>query len=150
MKTIRTSSRGSRSVLGLAASLIILTGTAMLSGADNPAPSENKKWDYTALSKAPAKAKARSNPLGNDPDAVAAGKKLFGAHCAECHGKDAGGARRGPSLRVVTTQEATPGALFYVLTNGVVRHGMPGWGKLPPSQRWQLVSFLKSLRDETK
>ena len=150
MKTIRTSSRGSRSVLRLTASLIILSGAVMLAEAGNPAPSENKKWNYTALTKAPAKARAQSNPLENDPDAVAAGKKLFGAHCAECHGKDAGGARRGPSLRVATTQEATPGALFFVLTNGVVRRGMPGWGNLPPSQRWQVVSFLKSLHEVKK
>jgi hypothetical protein len=31
------------------------------------------------------------------------------------------------------------------LTNGVVRRGMPVWSKLPEPQRWQLVTYLKSL-----
>jgi mono/diheme cytochrome c family protein len=35
--------------------------------------------------------------------------------------------------------------LYYILTNGVVRKGMPVWSKLPEPQRWQLVSYLKSL-----
>jgi len=35
--------------------------------------------------------------------------------------------------------------LFWLLTNGVVRRGMPVWSKLPEPQRWQLVSYIKSL-----
>ena len=38
-----------------------------------------------------------------------------------------------------------PGALFWILTNGVGRRGMPVWSKLPEPQRWQIVSYLKSL-----
>ena len=111
-------------------------------------PPVNHKWDYTALVKVPAKAQSKPNPLENDPEAVAAGAKLFGERCSGCHGKDAAGARRGPSLLIKTTQEASPGAIYYVLTNGVIRRGMPGWGNLPPLQRWQLVSFIKSLPEE--
>jgi hypothetical protein len=43
-------------------------------------------------------------------------------------------------------QQATPGALFWILTNGVVRHGMPVWSKLPEAQRWQIVTFLMSFK----
>jgi mono/diheme cytochrome c family protein len=32
-----------------------------------------------------------------------------------------------------------------LLTNGVVRKGMPVWSRLPEPQRWQLVSYIKSL-----
>jgi hypothetical protein len=35
--------------------------------------------------------------------------------------------------------------LFWVLTNGVVMRGMPVWSKLPEPERWQIVTFLKSL-----
>jgi hypothetical protein len=35
--------------------------------------------------------------------------------------------------------------LFWILTNGVVRQGMPVWSKLPEPQRWQIVTFVKSL-----
>lgn len=100
---------------------------------------------YEELAKAPAKARDRSNPLEGDPDAGAAGQKLFQQHCAVCHGKAAEGARKGPSLRVSEIRNATPGTLFWILTNGAARRGMPVWSKLPEVQRWQIVSYLKSL-----
>jgi cytochrome c oxidase cbb3-type subunit 3 len=99
---------------------------------------------YAELRKVPEKAVNRTNPLENDPAAVAAGKLLFANHCAECHGEDAKGGRKGPSLRVSDVQNATAGTLFWLLTNGVVRKKMPAWSKLPEPQRWQLVRFLKS------
>jgi mono/diheme cytochrome c family protein len=104
---------------------------------------------YAELDKAPEKAKNRQNPYENDAQATAAGQILFEDHCAECHGDDADGARKGPSLRVSEVRSATPGALFWVLTNGVVRKKMPAWSKLPEPQRWQIVKYLKSL-DQTK
>jgi mono/diheme cytochrome c family protein len=100
---------------------------------------------YAELAKAPTKAAARRNPLAADPDAVTAGGKLFDLHCAECHGQMAEGGKKGPSLRAAEVQQASPGSLFWLLTNGVVRRGMPVWSKLPEPQRWQLVSFIKSL-----
>ncbi len=100
---------------------------------------------YAELAKAPRKSVSRRNPLETDPDAVAAGGKLFAMHCAECHGEMAQGGKKAPSLLAPEVQQAAPGALFWLLTNGVVRHGMPVWSKLPEPQRWQLVSFIKSL-----
>jgi len=100
---------------------------------------------YDELAKAPKKAAARRNPLENDPEAVEAGANLFTLHCAECHGATAEGGRKAPSLRADPVRRATPGTLFWILTNGVVRRGMPVWSKLPEPQRWQIVSYLKSL-----
>jgi mono/diheme cytochrome c family protein len=105
---------------------------------------------YDELAKAPEKARTRPNPLATDPDAVAAGKKLFERHCGGCHGDTAEGGKKGPSLRATEIQQATPGTLFWLLTNGVVRRGMPVWSKLPEPQRWQIVSYLKSLSEGTK
>jgi mono/diheme cytochrome c family protein len=104
-----------------------------------------KNWDYTELQKAPEKQKAKLNPMQNDPGASAAGAILFENHCEECHGANAEGTRKGPSLRVKEVRDATPGAIFWILTNGVVRKKMPVWSKLPEQQRWQLVSYIKSL-----
>jgi mono/diheme cytochrome c family protein len=101
---------------------------------------------YAELRKAPEKAASRPNPLENDPEAVMAGGLLFADHCAECHGDDARGARKGPGLRVSDVQNAKAGTLFWLLTNGVVRKKMPSWSKLPEPQRWQLVRYLQSLR----
>ena len=148
MKTTRVFSQSFRWVACLTAGLVMLTVVLALAQSENPTTSRNTRWDYSALAKVPAKARARRNPLEGDPDAVAAGRKLFADHCSQCHGKDAGGERRGPNLRVMAAHETTPGALFCVLTNGVIRRGMPGWSKLPEPERWQLVSFLESLRDD--
>lgn len=100
---------------------------------------------YAELAKAPEKARAKRNPLASDPDAIAAGANLFGQHCTECHGDTGEGSRKGPSLLKEQVQNAAPGALFWLLTNGVVRRGMPVWSKLPEPQRWQLVAYIKSL-----
>lgn len=97
------------------------------------------------LAEAPGNARAKTNPLAGDSNAPAAGRKLFEQHCAECHGSTAEGGKKAPSLRSETVQQATPGTLFWILTNGVVRRGMPVWSKLPEPQRWQIVTFLKSL-----
>lgn len=100
---------------------------------------------YAELARAPQKARARRNPLERDPDAVAAGRNLFQQHCAECHGDLAEGGKKGPSLRAAEVQNAEPGVIFWILTNGVVRRGMPVWSKLPEPQRWQLVSYIETL-----
>jgi mono/diheme cytochrome c family protein len=123
---------------------VLLVGMAAAqtsnSEAQNPAKSV-----YAELAKVPAKAAGRHNPLEADPEAVAAGGKLFEQHCAECHGANANGGKKGPSLRAEEVQQSTPGSLFWLLTNGVVRKGMPVWSRLPEPQRWQLVSYIKSL-----
>jgi len=36
--------------------------------------------------------------------------------------------------------------LFWILNNGVVRRGMPVWSKLREPERWQIVTFLQSLK----
>lgn len=108
-------------------------------------PGKIRQSTYTALREAPQKAQARKNPFEGDPRAVAVGEKLFEQHCVECHGRKAEGTRKGPVLLRDEVQQAPPGALFWILTNGVVRQGMPVWSKLPEQQRWQLVTFLRSL-----
>jgi mono/diheme cytochrome c family protein len=113
---------------------------------NNPPATNNQKWNYDEIRKTPEKARLKQNPFENDPDAVLAGGKLFGRNCAECHGLKGEGGKRAPSLLRDEVQQATPGTLFWVLTNGVVWHGMPVWSKLPEPQRWQIVSFLKSFK----
>jgi cytochrome c oxidase cbb3-type subunit 2 len=110
------------------------------------------RFDYAELAKAPAKARGRKNPQEGNPESELVGKKLFAQHCAECHGAAAEGGKKAPSLRVDEVQQATPGALFWLLTNGVVRRGMPVWSKLPEPQRWAIVTYIKTLtpsRDAT-
>ena len=102
------------------------------------------RHDYAEFAKVPDTAREHCNPMESDPEAIIAGRKLFLRHCAECHGDTAEGGRKAPSLRCAPVQNATPGTLFWIISNGVVRRGMPVWSKLPEPQRWQIVTFLKS------
>ena len=106
---------------------------------------EIKQSTYAALAEAPPDVRERKSPFEGNPQAVAVGRKLFEQHCAECHGKNAAGSGKAPSLLREEVQHATPGTLFWIVTNGSVRQGMPVWSKLPESQRWQIVSFVRSL-----
>ena len=136
-----------KAVLGTLAvsAVLVAVGQGFAQNSGSGPLVKHKDYFYAEIAKAPDKARARRNPLAADPDAVAAGSNLFEQHCAECHGDSADGGRKGPSLRVREIQDATPGAIFWLLSNGVVRRGMPVWSKLPEPQRWQLVSFIKSL-----
>src|SRR5262249_49493895 len=113
-------------VLGLLTpGLFALVASSAFAQSENSCVRRTDKSEYAALAKVPEKARAKRNPLENDPDAVGAGRKLFEQHCAECHGMQAEGGKKGANLRAEEVQQATPGALFWILTNGVVRHGMP-------------------------
>jgi cytochrome c oxidase cbb3-type subunit 2 len=138
--------------IALATAGVVVLGISIIGTARTAAQQEengvdnNRKSMYAAMTEAPEKARERKNPLQGDTHAVAAGGKLFEQHCSDCHGRKAGGTRKGPSLLREEVQQATPGALFWVLTNGVVRRGMPVWSKLPEPERWQIVTFLQSLK----
>jgi mono/diheme cytochrome c family protein len=93
----------------------------------------------------PEKARVRVNPLVDDRDAIAAGRKLFEQHCAECHGGAGRGGKRGPELAPAIVRELSTGELFWLISNGVIRKGMPSWSKLPEPERWQIVTYLGSL-----
>lgn len=101
---------------------------------------------FAEFAKVPEKARARRDPLESDPHAVAAGRKLFAQDCSECHGSSAEGGRKAPNLHAEEVQNATPGTLFWILSNGVIRKGMPDWSKLPEPERWQIVTYLRTLK----
>lgn len=128
-----------------------IAGLLLFAGAGASAGRQETPWRfenesvYDELKKAPEKYRTKTNPLANDAEAAAAGGVLFEEHCEECHGREAVGSRKAPSLRAAEIQNATPGAIFWILTNGVVRKKMPVWSKLPEPERWQLVSYIKSL-----
>jgi len=106
--------------------------------------------DSTWLPKVPEHERGKTNPYEGQADAVAAGRRIFTDHCAHCHGDDAEGNRKHPSLRTpVVQQEATAGDLHWLLRNGIMSHGMPSWAKLGDPQIWQVITYLKSLHVDT-
>jgi mono/diheme cytochrome c family protein len=126
-------------------STLLFTSLSYLCAAQDKPGKTQPASDYSELEKAPAKYRAKANPMGQYKDSIPAGKILFEQHCAECHGENASGTKKAPSLRAEEVQTAPPGTLFWILSNGIVRKGMPVWSKLPEPQRWQLISFIQSL-----
>jgi mono/diheme cytochrome c family protein len=101
----------------------------------------NGSW----LKKVPQADRVRTNPYAGDPSAADAGKNLFRNNCAKCHGENAEGKAKRPSLRSERIQMAKDGELAWLIKNGEAFKGMPGWGALPERERWQIISYLRSL-----
>ena len=123
------------------AALLLFAGSALLV-AQNPTYQLDPQWI------APATAVARANPLADKPETAAGGKKLFLRNCAECHGPNAAGMEKKHSadLQLPLVQQQSDGTLFWKITNGNAPKGMPSFSRLPELQRWQLVLFLRTLK----
>ena len=84
-------------------------------------------------------------------DAVAKGQRLAHQSCAECHGETglgdgpaaAGLNPRPTSWRTAEFQAQSDACLFAKLSAG--RGAMPPAGRMPEAQRWQVISFIRSL-----
>ena len=102
----------------------------------------------------PKAAKVQPNPLQLTEANVAAGSRLYQAHCEVCHGFDgkghttAGAGMYPPPLDLgriaLKERNRTDGDLFYFIRNGIRNTAMPGW-QLPDNQTWQLVVYLRNL-----
>ncbi|HUO35318.1 MAG TPA: c-type cytochrome [Candidatus Acidoferrum sp.] len=101
--------------------------------------------DNSWIQKVPQADRERVNPYAGNRDAIAGGAKVFADHCAKCHGSDALGRGKKPSLRTDVVQNATDGELFWILKNGYLSHGMPTWSSLPEPVRWEVIAYVKSL-----
>jgi glucose/arabinose dehydrogenase len=95
---------------------------------------------------APDSAKQLKNPLAGQATAVQEGKTLYARNCLSCHGRAGKGTGNVPSLLDEKVQGAPEGEVFWFITQGDKDNGMPAWGFLPETQRWQIVSYVKSLK----
>ncbi len=101
--------------------------------------------------RAPTDARKRVNPLANRSDTGAGGARLYAVRCSTCHGADGRGSGRAPDL-TRDVQSQSDGTLFWKISSGNTRAGMPGFSFLPELQRWQLVQHLRhigSLREHS-
>lgn len=93
----------------------------------------------------PALAAVARNPFEGQERARQAGTKLFARECAACHGEAGQGIGKAPSLRQQEVNDAAPGTLFWILRNGSLSRGMPSFAHLPEAERWQIVTYIRSL-----
>ena len=109
---------------------------------------QTKPWNVPA-----DKAKV-TNPVKADATSNAAGKVLWGQHCASCHGKaglgDGSKAAQldttPPDFSKAAVQGQSDGALFFKTSEG--RGDMPSFKKKIPDQEdiWNLVNYMRSFK----
>lgn len=99
---------------------------------------------------APASSAQMNNPYAGKQSAVVAGSKLYTRNCGSCHGIGGRGSGNVPPLSRGPAQTAPDGEIFWFITTGSKDNGMPSWAQLPERDRWQLVSYIKSLRTAAK
>jgi mono/diheme cytochrome c family protein len=102
------------------------------------------------LQQAPPKYVAKANPVEGDERARLAGAKLYARECASCHGMSAEGSEKVPRLKRADVYQASPGAMFWILENGSLHHGMPSFAHLPAPERWQIITYLQELSEPAK
>jgi glucose/arabinose dehydrogenase len=113
--------------------LVILSGIALLDART------------TNFHGAPDSAKELKNPYEGDANAARVGRRLYARNCLSCHGRTGEGTGNIPSLVDTKVESVSSGELFWFITHGSEKNGMPAWGFLPSRQRWQIISYVKSL-----
>ena len=106
---------------------------------------------------APKEADNLKNPFSGNTSVLAEAKSLYTANCGPCHGdkgKGDGPAAAGLNPRPadhtsLAVQKQTDGAIFWKLSEG--KAPMPGYKKIfSEQQRWELVSYIRTLAKEGK
>lgn len=122
----------------LRAGCALVVGVALMGAADG-------RW----LDRVGKKDHVRVNPLLRSPEleveSASAGAQLYHTECAKCHGDDGRGVHGRPAVIGRHVASATDGDLFWLMTNGNPWKGMPPWMMLPAQERWQLVTYLRSI-----
>jgi|SRR5579871_1086380 len=96
------------------------------------------------------------NPVALSDDNLLAGVKLYGQHCALCHGTAAGDASaspaakgmypRPPQLASDGVEDDAEGVSYWKIKHGIRLTGMPSWGgSLSDQEIWTLALFLKHM-----
>jgi mono/diheme cytochrome c family protein len=141
---------------GFAASMFFILNNRGFSASAEPSHLET--WIARAARSAalPSDARARTNPLPNNPEVLAEARAHWADHCAGCHSNDGSGdallGKRtyppAPDMRLPATQQMTDGELFYVIQNGIRLTAMPAWGggsAHDEQDSWKLVHFIRHL-----
>jgi mono/diheme cytochrome c family protein len=123
--------------------LVLLAFSAVSLGQE--AKSVDPDW------KVPERATQQQNPFRDQKELAAGGRKLFERNCVQCHGDEKHARKNNaPDLSARLSQQQTDGALFWRMSVGNTRKGMPSFGSLPEAQRWQLVMYIRSLESQKK
>lgn len=146
-----------KTVIGLLLLSLLLAGRVIAAEAPS---SECPQPRFT--DKAPPDYLARTNPLANDAEVLAAGEALYNGKanalpCAICHGVNGDGKGKlagqyDPRPRNFTCKDTVngipDGQLFWIIRYGSPGTAMPASRKLTDQQIWQLVTHLRKLAQQ--
>jgi mono/diheme cytochrome c family protein len=101
---------------------------------------------------------AKKNPVKPTPEGLVEARKLYGYHCAMCHGDNGDGkGDLGEQMKLElkdwrnasSISNYTDGELFYIITNG--RGKMEGGegDRTKEEMRWKLVNLVRSFGKKT-
>ena len=99
------------------------------------------------------------NPVAASPASMTAGKKLYDAQCASCHGTSGkGDGKAGALLKPLPSDLTdvdwrhgqTDGEIFTIIRDGAQQTGMRAYGsRIPTNDIWNLVNYVRSLSPKT-
>lgn len=132
-------------VLTVFTSLVLLASLRYAAAPAAEAKANADEW------KAPARAARKKNPYPAEAASLKAGKTVYAAECADCHGDRGAGDGPGardlkspvPDLSRPDVWRQTDGELFWKLSTG--RRDMPGFDDmLTEAQRWQVITYARA------
>ena len=134
--------------------LIVAVAALLALAACSPKPAAPTSGDQPV----PAPYAGKTNPLAGKADAAAAGKVVYTANCASCHGDSGkGDGPAGASLNPKPADLTDVGAndpddrVDWVVHEGGAAAGksasMPAWkATLSDDQIWQVITYLRTLK----
>lgn len=134
--------------------IALVLGIALIAAFSVKSGVEASQHDSHEHSHAPATAKKLKNPLQATEENIAAGKILYANKCATCHGED-GKANTNMATKMkvkpadlTALHERTNGEIYWVITNGIKKSGMPAMKTASKEDRWKLTLYVKHLMGE--
>ncbi len=108
-----------------------------------PAPLSAAPLGPVPLPAAPLASAQGVNPYEGDRTAIRAGRALYEARCAQCHGGDAKGIS-GPDLTLLWAMGTNDDRVFRTIQLGVSGSIMPS-SSAPDQEIWAMVAYVKSV-----
>ncbi len=152
-----------RSQFAVLAGIVALSAWAIGVSAQAPAPKQTgPDHDHAAAGQHDAGAHTHpeaaklKNPEKSTPESIAAGKKIYDAQCASCHGESGkGDGKMAASITGTKPADLTDaswkhgssdGEIFTLIRDGSKGTGMRGFAtKLKTDDIWNVVNYLRTL-----
>lgn len=143
LSLFRTRTAILRSLLPILVAGVVSVGSCL---ADGQHAGPVKEWLV------PAEQAQKTNPISPDESSFTAGRKIYVARCAACHGKTGDGDGDDAiafgfypaKLSDPKVREEPEGALYWKITTG--KKPMPEFGtRLSATDRWNVINYIRTL-----